>query len=75
MIDSGIKSGLESYCIKRHLELIGVFPQNQVLMPKINPTQIFANELTNGHTYLFGIEDKDCKDWGDECQTKFKIAE
>lgn len=52
---------------------MGVFPENQVTMPKINPTQKYANQLTNGHTHLFMLTGKNHK-WGAEAKLKYSIA-
>lgn len=44
-------------------------------MPKINPTKIQPNELTNGHTHLFMKSDNESAAWGSEAELKFKIAQ
>ena len=35
------------------MKVIGVAPENCITFPKINPTSIDPNELTNGHSHLF----------------------
>lgn len=57
------------------MNLIGVFPESQIAMPKINPTKIQPNELTNGHTHLFMKSDNEAAGWGSEAELKYKIAE
>lgn len=52
---------------------MGVFPEGQVTMPKINPTQKYQNQLTNGHTHLFMMCGK-TNPWGSEAKFKFALA-
>lgn len=42
-------------------------------MPKINPTQKYPNQLTNGHTHLFMICGK-TQPWGSEARIKNMLA-
>lgn len=42
-------------------------------MPKINPTQKYPNQLTNGHTHLFMLNGKTGQ-WGSEAQVKYLLA-
>jgi SLOG in TRPM, prokaryote len=55
------------------VKLIGVFPEGQVTMPKINPTQKYPNQLANGHTHLFMLTGKQLA-WGSEARVKFELA-
>lgn len=55
------------------VNLIGVFPESQVSMPKINPTQKYPNQLTNGHTHLFMMCGK-TNQWGAEAKMKNSLA-
>ena len=55
------------------VNLVGVFPESQVTMPKINPTQKYPNQLTNGHTHLFMMCGK-TGSWGSESNTKYNLA-
>ena len=55
------------------VKLIGVFPESQVSIPKINPTQKYPNQLTNGHTHLFMMTGKAAQ-WGVEAQVKYLLA-
>jgi len=38
IIDSCLSSGVEKYCERRGLKLIGIAPENEVKIPKLNPT-------------------------------------
>jgi SLOG in TRPM, prokaryote len=38
IIDSGVRTGIEQYCLRRNINLVGVFPESEVSMPKINPS-------------------------------------
>ena len=42
-------------------------------MPKINPTQKYPNQLTNGHTHLFMLCGK-MLPWGSEAKLKYLLA-
>lgn len=48
IIDSGLKTGIEKNCLRRDLKLIGVFPEFEVILPKINQVKEPENQLTNG---------------------------
>lgn len=50
-----------------------MFPENQITMPKINPTQKYPNQLTNGHTHLFMLCGK-THSWGAEAKLKYQLA-
>lgn len=52
IIDSGLGSGMEKFCMRKHLNLIGVAPEHEVIYPRINPNVKKDNELTNGHTHF-----------------------
>ena len=52
IIDSGLGSGMEKFCMRKHLNLIGVAPEREVIYPRINPNVKKDNELTNGHTHF-----------------------
>lgn len=71
IIDSGIGSGIEKFCMRKNVPLIGVCPEHVIAYPKINPTTRKDNELTNGHTHFFmtGDERNPFK-WGEECVLK-----
>ena len=57
IVDSGIGSGIEKFCLRKHLPLIGVGPDKEIIYPRINPDGKKANELTNGHSHFFLIGD------------------
>ena len=51
IIDSGIQTGIEKFCLRKNLNLIGIAPENQIEHPKNNNE--FSNKiLTNGHTHF-----------------------
>jgi SLOG in TRPM, prokaryote len=60
LIDSGIGSGLEKFCIRKGLKLVGVCPGSQISYPKLSDLHRKPNELTTGHTHLIilGKDDK-----------------
>jgi hypothetical protein len=69
IIDSGIGSGIEKFCLRKSkvnikyllmvdVKLMGVCPEAEITYPKINPQQRRDNELTNGHTHFFLIGDE-----------------
>ena len=88
IIDSGLGSGIEKFCIRKNLTLIGVAPDQEIIYPRIiiNPNDKKDNELTNGHTHfvLLGGADEtqtSMKEqkvydyyWGDEGAVKFDLA-
>jgi hypothetical protein len=57
LIDSGIGSGIEKFCLRKHLTLIGCAPEKEVIYPRINPVGKKDNELTNGHTHFVLLGD------------------
>jgi hypothetical protein len=78
ILDSGVGSGIEKFCIRKNVPLVGVCPENEIKYPRINPTKRKDNELTNGHTHFFMIGDqrdggKNFK-WGQEAGLKYEIA-
>ena len=75
IIDSGIQTGIEKFCLRKNLNLIGIAPENQIEYPKNNNE--FSNKiLTNGHTHfiLLGKDDKKLI-WGDEIKFKINFIE
>lgn len=76
IIDSGVGSGIEKFCLRKNVPLIGVCPESKISYPKINPTKRNENELTNGHTHFFLIGDDAGKkfEWGEEAMLKAEIA-
>lgn len=57
IIDSGLGSGIEKFCARKQVPLIGVAPEQEIIYPRINPNVKKDNELTNGHTHFVLIGD------------------
>lgn len=85
IIDSGVGSGIEKFCMRHKTTLIGVAPENEVKYPRINYQGRKDNELTNGHTHfvLIGDNEAEAKEqgrfpnryfWGDEYKVKIDLA-
>ena len=85
IIDSGIASGIEKFCLRRKLTVIGVAPENEVKYPRITPSGRKELELANGHTHfvLIGDNVQQCEEagvipnryfWGDEAEVKVNLA-
>ena len=75
IIDSGVRSNIEQFCIRRGVRLIGVSPEACIAYPKLSKKQ--DNELANGHSHFFliGNEDKSVKfGWGEESGVKYDLA-
>ena len=75
IIDSGLGSAIEKFCIRKQVPLVGVCPEAAISYPKLSNRKL--NELTNGHTHFFliGKEDKSVKfAWGDESGLKYDLA-
>lgn len=58
IIDSGIGSGIEKFCLRKNIPLIGIAPEYEVIYPRINPNEKKDNELTNGHTHFILLGDE-----------------
>ena len=73
ILDSGLQTGIEKFCLRKNITLIGIAPENKIEYPKINPEE-FSN--TNGHTHfiLLGKDDKSLN-WGQEAKFKVNFAE
>lgn len=76
IIDSGLQTGIEKFCLRKNLTLIGIAPENKIEYPKINPEEFSNTLLTNGHTHfiLLGKDDKTLN-WGQEAKFKVNFAE
>jgi len=77
IVDSGLASGIEKFCIRKNVPLIGVCPETEIAYPKLNPALRKDNELANGHTHflLIGKEDKSNSfRWGEESSIKLDLA-
>lgn len=75
VIDSGIGSGIEKFCMRKSVPLVGVCPENEISYP-VNSSNKKENELTNGHTHfvLIGDDSKNKYKWGDEAKLKAEVA-
>ena len=73
IIDSGIQTGLETFCLRNNTTLIGIAPEYMIELPKPNPDKFSSKMLTNGHTHfiLLGNNENRLK-WGSE--SKFKAG-
>ena len=76
IIDSGLQTGIEKFCLRKNITLIGIAPENKIEYPKINPEEFSNTLLTNGHTHfiLLGKDDKSLN-WGQEAKVKVNFAE
>ena len=76
IIDSGLQTGIEKFCLRKNITLIGIAPENKIEYPKINPEEFSNSLLTNGHTHfiLLGKDDKSLN-WGQEAKFKINFAE
>jgi hypothetical protein len=76
VVDSGVGSGIEKFCMRKDVPLIGVCPEAAISYPKINPTKRKENELANGHTHFFllGDDAEHPLSWGQEAKMKAELA-
>ena len=42
ILDSGLQTGIEKFCLRKNITLIGIAPENKIEYPKINPEE-FSN--------------------------------
>jgi hypothetical protein len=76
IIDSGLQTGIEKFCIRKNLTLIGIAPENMIEYPKINQESLSNKALTNGHSHFILIGNERIKfKWGDEIKFKLNFAE
>ncbi|CAD8140538.1 unnamed protein product [Paramecium pentaurelia] len=59
IVDSGISTGIEKYVIRRGVKLIGVAPEQEVKYPNQNTGFIDPFEISNGHTHIFLLNNKE----------------
>ena len=89
IIDSGIGSGIEKFCIRKRIPFFGVAPDECIQYPRLSQEAPKDNELTNGHSHFVLIGDKEAQEsykknkkgerpksfeWGDETYVKFDLA-
>ena len=63
ILDSGLQTGIEKFCLRKNITLIGIAPENKIEYPKINPEE-FSNTL-----------DDKTLNWGQEAKFKVNFAE
>ena len=73
IIDSGCQTGMEKFCVRRNVKLIGIAPESQIQYPKA-ASEKPANELSSGHSAFMVIGNKGMK-WGEEAAFKIELAE
>lgn len=76
IVDSSLQTGIEMFCIRKNLTLIGISPENCIELPRPNPGNFSSKLITNGHTHfiLLGNEENKLK-WGEETQFKLNFIE
>lgn len=78
IIDSGLGTGIEKFCLRKGVVLIGVCPEAEVEYPRLNPANRTDKELTNGHTHFICVGNQKGKPgelkWGQESSLKFDLA-
>ena len=78
VIDSGLGTNIEKFCLRKGVILIGVSPEAEVEYPRLNQANRTPIELTNGHTHFFCVGAAKGKQgemkWGSESNLKFELA-
>jgi hypothetical protein len=85
IIDSGMGSGIEKFCLRKSVTLVGVAPEHEIIYPRISQGDKQDNELTNGHSHFILLGDQESQmktskieptkyKWGDETVIKFDLA-
>lgn len=76
IIDSGVQTGLEIFCLRKNLTLIGIAPEAMIELPKPLTDKFSKKMLTNGHTHfiLLGNNENRLK-WGNEAKFKVNFIE
>jgi hypothetical protein len=67
IVDSGLGSCIEKFCLRKGIRLVGVCPEAQISYPKLSEQHRKPNELTNGHTHFIIVGKEDGKspfEWG-----------
>jgi len=76
IIDSGIQTGVEKFCIRKNINLIGIAPETMIEFPKPNPEKFSSKMLTNGHTHFILVgNEKNKLLWGEEAKFKISMAD
>jgi len=78
VIDSGLGTSIERFCLRKGVMLLGVCPEAEVDYPRLNPANRTTNELANGHSHFFSLGKEKGKGlalkWGQETPLKFDLA-
>ena len=74
IIDSGVESGIEKFCLRKNIDLIGIAPESQIDYPKADNNEFSESLLTNGHSYFILLRGDKIK-WGDEAKFKISLAD
>ena len=74
IIDSGVESGIEKFCLRKNIDLIGIAPESQIDYPKADNNEFSESLLTNGHSYFILLRGDKIK-WGDEAKFKISFAD
>jgi len=78
VIDSGLGTCIERFCLRKGVMLLGVCPEAEVDYPRLNPANRTNNELANGHSHFFSLGKEKGKGlalkWGQETPMKFDLA-
>ena len=74
ILDSGVESGIEKFCLRKSIDLIGIAPESQIDYPKAVNNEFSESLLTNGHTHFILLRGDKVK-WGDEAKFKISFAD
>ena len=74
ILDSGVESGIEKFCLRKSIDLIGIAPESQIDYPKADNNEFSESLLTNGHTHFILLRGDKVK-WGDEAKFKISFAD
>ena len=74
ILDSGVESGIEKFCLRKSIDLIGIAPESQIDYPKADNNEFSESLLTNGHTHFILLRGDKIK-WGDEAKFKVSLAD
>lgn len=71
IVDSGLQTGLEPFCIRCNIPLIGICPESMIDLPKPNFDNFSRRMLSNGHTHFILLGNKQNQlQWGNEIDFK-----
>jgi hypothetical protein len=74
ILDSGVESGIEKFCLRKNIDLIGIAPESQIDYPKADNNEFSESLLTNGHSHFILLRGDKVK-WGDEAKFKISFAD